>query len=303
MRTCVRASYRESEASDGGRGVLQLRRDAAPAGPLPHRRQRGAAARSGLRAGEIDTLALRRARRTARASCERARPLAEILVERSSYARSNLKARLYAEGLKQPVCELCGQDELWRGKPIGLILDHVNGVRDDNGLENLRIVCPNCAATLDTHCGRKNRLEPAERTCLLCGAPFRAEDRAPALLLAGVRHALATARSRACPTPSGASSSGRRTTSSCARSRRRATSRSGARYGVSDNAIRKWVRQYERERRPRRRVRAAATDAGVTRVSRSERTCRRARARRRRSSGRRRRACWRTSRRWRRSGG
>ncbi len=36
---------------------------------------------------------------------------------------------------------------------MGLILDHVNGVSDDHRLENLRIVCPNCAATLDTHCG------------------------------------------------------------------------------------------------------------------------------------------------------
>ena len=54
---------------------------------------------------------------------------------------------------------------------MGLILDHVNGVRDDNRLENLRIVCPNCAATLDTHCGRKNRVV-IERDCARCGKPF-----------------------------------------------------------------------------------------------------------------------------------
>jgi hypothetical protein len=40
---------------------------------------------------------------------------------------------------------------------MGLILDHINGLRDDHRFENLQIVCPNCAATLDTHCGRKNR--------------------------------------------------------------------------------------------------------------------------------------------------
>ena len=57
---------------------------------------------------------------------------------------------------------------------MGLILDHINGVRDDNRLENLRIVCPNCAATLDTHCGRKNRLERPERQCVRCNAMFRA---------------------------------------------------------------------------------------------------------------------------------
>jgi len=31
-------------------------------------------------------------------------------------------------------------------------LDHINGVNNDNRIENLRIVCPNCNAGLDTHC-------------------------------------------------------------------------------------------------------------------------------------------------------
>lgn len=51
-------------------------------------------------------------------------PLAEILVERSTYTRSHLKERLFEEGLKQRVCELCGQSESWRGKRMALILDH-----------------------------------------------------------------------------------------------------------------------------------------------------------------------------------
>jgi hypothetical protein len=76
-------------------------------------------------------------------------PLEAVLVPGSPYQRSQLKKRLYDTGLKQRMCELCRQGEVWRGRPMSLILDHVNGIADDNRLENLRIVCPNCAATLD----------------------------------------------------------------------------------------------------------------------------------------------------------
>ncbi len=81
----------------------------------------------------------------------------KILILDSKYASTNhLKNRLYKERLKERKCELCGQDENWCGKKISLILDHVNGDRYNNRLENLRIVCPNCNATLDTHCRGMN---------------------------------------------------------------------------------------------------------------------------------------------------
>jgi hypothetical protein len=83
--------------------------------------------------------------------------LCDILIENSSYSRASLKDRLYKEGLKKRECELCGQGEEWVGKKMSLILDHINGVNNDNRIENIRIVCPNCNATLDTHCGKKIR--------------------------------------------------------------------------------------------------------------------------------------------------
>ena len=86
--------------------------------------------------------------------------LEKILVEKSNYCRNNLKNRLYKEGLKERKCELCGQDENWNGKKMSLILDHINGIYNDNRLNNLRIVCPNCNATLDTHAGKNIKKKP-----------------------------------------------------------------------------------------------------------------------------------------------
>jgi 5-methylcytosine-specific restriction endonuclease McrA len=56
---------------------------------------------------------------------------------------------------------MCSQDEYWMGKKISLILDHINGINDDNRIDNLRILCPNCNSTLDTNGGKniKNKLK------------------------------------------------------------------------------------------------------------------------------------------------
>jgi hypothetical protein len=178
-----------------------------------------------------------------RGSSNPLRPLSEVLVENSTYSRGNLKARVFREGLKPRYCELCGQGEEWYGRPISLILDHINGVGNDNRLENLRIVCPNCAATLDTHCGRGNRLV-RERECVLCGKAFRP------------RYASHRYCSPACghrsPGPTQPRPERRRVDRPpYARLKREIAamgwSAVGRRYGVSDNAVRKWVRWYENE--------------------------------------------------------
>ena len=90
-------------------------------------------------------------------SKEKTIQLDDILTEESSYNRSRLKERLYESGIKKRNCELCGQGEEWMGKKMSLIIDHINGVWNDNRIENLRIVCPNCNATLPTHCGKNTK--------------------------------------------------------------------------------------------------------------------------------------------------
>lgn len=70
-------------------------------------------------------------------------PLEEILVKDRPFSSSHLRMRLIREGIKEPICEKCGLDE-WLGEPITLELEHINGDNRDNRLENLEILCPNC---------------------------------------------------------------------------------------------------------------------------------------------------------------
>ncbi|GAA1390130.1 hypothetical protein GCM10009613_30280 [Pseudonocardia kongjuensis] len=86
-----------------------------------------------------------------------ARPLEEILVRNSPHrSTGHLRRRLISAGLKAARCEHCGVAE-WRGRPLPLHLDHINGDHTDNRLENLRILCPNCHALTDTWCARKKK--------------------------------------------------------------------------------------------------------------------------------------------------
>jgi len=159
--------------------------------------------------------------------------LNEILIRDSKFTKTNdLKKKLYKEGLKNRECELCGQGEEWKGKHMSLIIDHINGINNDNRIENLRIVCPNCNATLDTHCKGSNsyrdkyykkteqknycncgkQIYLSSKTCQTCSKFNQRKVERPEIdiLLKDVSEL-------------GYSGTGRK-------------------YGVSDNSIRKWIK-------------------------------------------------------------
>ncbi|WP_405555415.1 HNH endonuclease signature motif containing protein [Streptomyces sp. NBC_01171] len=64
-----------------------------------------------------------------------------------------LKGALIAMGRRER-CAQCGVEPVWRGRPLPLEVDHIDGNWRDNRPENLRFLCPNCHSTTDSYRGR-----------------------------------------------------------------------------------------------------------------------------------------------------
>ena len=84
---------------------------------------------------------------------KRTKELDELLVIGSSPS-SAFKSRLIKSGLLKEKCYLCGIGPEWKGAWLSLHLDHINGQRNDNRIENLRILCPNCHSQTTTYCAK-----------------------------------------------------------------------------------------------------------------------------------------------------
>jgi 5-methylcytosine-specific restriction endonuclease McrA len=68
----------------------------------------------------------------------------------SGIPRSSQAMRRYILERDNFKCTICGID-IWLGKPLILIVDHIDGNSENRSLDNLRTVCPNCDSQLSTY--------------------------------------------------------------------------------------------------------------------------------------------------------
>ena len=76
----------------------------------------------------------------------------EYFCENSKCNNSFIKELIIKNKLIVCCCGECNLSSMWNNKPIVLHLDHINGVRNDNRLINLRFLCPNCHSQTETYC-------------------------------------------------------------------------------------------------------------------------------------------------------
>lgn len=179
-------------------------------------------------------------------------PIDKVLVENSSYSRTSLKDRLYKEGYMPRKCCLCGQSEIWNGMRISLILDHINGIHNDNRLCNLRILCPNCNAGQDTFAGRNTKRKIESEYIV------KTKDK----IIKEIKYNGTKITTFFCICGEKMNKESKKCTNCFSYNRRKVErppydqllkeiestnySEVGRKYGVSDNSIRKWIKHYEK---------------------------------------------------------
>ena len=152
-----------------------------------------------------------------------------VFCEYSTASQQTLRRWFFKQNIAKE-CSICGLPALWNNKELTLILDHINGDKHDNRLENLRFVCPNCNQQLETTKFRRTvQRTKTRKLCKLCGKEI-------------------SPQSTLCPD---CFAKTRQKVERPSREKLKALIRVqpfttiAKLYGVTDNAVRRWCKSYE----------------------------------------------------------
>lgn len=157
----------------------------------------------------------------------------EYLINNPEVFRPPLRIKTYLlrDGIKEWKCEKCGGVE-WNSIPIPIQLHHKDGDIHNNTLENLELLCANCHAQTDNYAGRKSS---AQNKCKRCGKNIPNSREFCSKSCANKTREYPDRYKVAHPSKQ--------------QLKKDMESMSwlaiGRKYGVSDNAVRKWARKYD----------------------------------------------------------
>lgn len=95
------------------------------------------------------------------------RKIEDIFCENSECGQRTVKNYILKNKVIPYKCSKCDNEGVWLNEPISLQLDHINGMHDDNRIENLRFLCPNCHTQTDTFGTKRFKIKAY---CKLCNS-------------------------------------------------------------------------------------------------------------------------------------
>lgn len=156
----------------------------------------------------------------------------DYLIEDSPYAiHSEMKKKLISQGLLNNHCYICNLGPSWCSKELKLQLDHINGKNRDNRLENLRLLCPNCHSQTDTYAGKNLKRSKIALYCVDCKSLITKYSK--------------SGKCNKCVSVFSRKVRERPSLGELEELIKKLPFTSiGVKYGVSDNAVRKWAKSY-----------------------------------------------------------
>ena len=174
------------------------------------------------------------------------RPIEDYLSNNQEIKSHSLKKRLISEGFFKHECATCGCSK-WFGAKIPLELDHIDGNNKNNGLSNIRLLCPNCHAMTDNYRGKNIKREFKKKVGCVLSRPNKRKCVKNSCLDCGITCSRQSLRCKSCAGVELQRGQTKRPLKEQLlkdKAELRFFTRIGKKYSVSDNAVRKWFVYY-----------------------------------------------------------